>query len=101
MNQGLAKVNFFYTYDTFDHMIPSKDEGAEINRTFISLRKEMNKYQKKQERLGIKEKNHLLKFDKVEKRIYTATMIEIGVIVFAFVFEYIMLNHYLKNKELI
>lgn len=97
----MAKVNFYYSYDTFDHMIPSKDDGAVINKLFVSLKKELSKLKKKQEKLGGKEKNHFRKFDKVEKRIQVATLIEIAVIVAAFIFEYVMLNQYLKNKELI
>ena len=94
-------MNFFYSSDSFDHTIPSKDEGAEIDRLFVGLKQQLEKFAQRQSDLGDEEKGHMELTEGTDEKIFMVTMIEIIVIVSAFCMEFVMLSQYLKRRELI
>lgn len=91
----------FYSYDTFDETIPSKDNSYDIDKMLVSFKEQLTKYKELQSDLGVQEKHSFIYTEKLDKRIFNVTIFEIGIIFFAFLVEIIVLRSYLKNKELI
>ena len=94
-------MNFYYTSDKFDETIPTKEDGSEIDRIFVNLKNQLDKFSHRQEELGVEEKVHMEFTKETDEKIYMVTMIEIVVIISAFCMEFVMLSQYLKRRELI
>ena len=101
VKNGSAKVTLFYTYDTFDENIPLKEHSSDVDQLLSSFNEQLSKYKELQTDLGIQEKHSFLYTERLENKIFKITIFEIGVIIFSFIIEIIVLNRYLKNKELI
>lgn len=101
MTNNAAKVMLYYSYDTFDETIPSKDSSYSVDKILVTYQDHLSKYRDMQKDLGDREKSNYVFTEQLDTRIINVTILEIGIIFLAFTVEIIILNSYLKNKELI
>lgn len=94
-------MTLFYSYDTFDETIPSKDNSYSVDKMLVSYTEQLSKYREMQRDLAKQESNNFLYTNELDTRVFNVTILEAGIIFLAFAVEIIILNSYLKNKELI
>ena len=87
--------------DYFNSTIPTKGDSKKLNNKILSIVNHLDSLQIKQKELEKEEQKHFRESDRLDKKIFDMTFLETGIILFAFIIEYMSLSNYLRKKEVV